>query len=330
MAVYLSPRLHPPLPGENSSQISYDPEHLIEAIQEGNMESVRSFLNREVDLEAIGSCGLSPLQFAASEGKEEIVKLICAKHPDLIDSVTGGGHSHIKEGLSPLHLAVGNGHQNVAAYLIEQGADPKGVDEKNMQPIHYASYQGSVEMVKLLQRQGADLRARGERGWKPVHYAAMGGHQPLLDYLISQNRDFLKEKTRVGFTPLFIAVVNGKLDAVAYLLDCGADVTLLDLNGWSVIHYATIRNNRSIVELLIEKDPDLVNCKGPEGITPLHIAARQNFKEILQYLLEKGGDLQACDSQGANIANYASRTADTSLQVLLQLEELIRNASISG
>ena len=70
------------------------------------------------------------------------------------------------------------------------------------------------------------------------------------------------------------------------------------------MHYATGRNYKEIVELLIAKGAD-VNVKDKFGGTPLHDAAHRGRKEIAELLIDNGADL--------NVESYGETPLDTAI-----------------
>lgn len=65
-------------------------------------------------------------------------------------------------------------------------------------------------------------------------------------------------------TPLILAVCNEWIDAVKILLSIGADVTIRDKNKFNAIHWAILKGNLDILQLLtnekvhIQKEPDTI------------------------------------------------------------------------
>ncbi len=62
-----------------------------------------------------------------------------------------------KTGRLPLHRAAELGHRDLAAFLIEQGADvnSRGYWHNNATPLHLAEEAGHDDVARLLQRHGA-------------------------------------------------------------------------------------------------------------------------------------------------------------------------------
>ena len=57
-----------------------------------------------------------------------------------------------------------------------------------------------------------------------LHLSIVGGHPEILKLLLQDVEIFIDEKDSAGFTPLQRAVMAGRADMVAILLENGADV----------------------------------------------------------------------------------------------------------
>ena len=97
-----------------------------------------------------------------------------------------------KNGLTPLHHAVQQGHEEVAKILIKAGANVnKKVSVLEWTPLHVAVEYKLVKMVRLLVRNGADINAKDAHGGTPLRnatentYSDNEDHQnPIIDFLL--------------------------------------------------------------------------------------------------------------------------------------------------
>ena len=83
----------------------------------------------------------------------------------------------------------------------------------------------------------------GRRGWTALHSAALLDDVERAEALLARGADINAQDTEYGMTPLMEAMCEGDGDfrgpAVARLLiERGADVTVKDVNGRTVLDYA--------------------------------------------------------------------------------------------
>lgn len=91
-----------------------------------------------------------------------------------------------------------------------------------------------------------------------------------------------------GWTPLHKAIDRGYLEIIKLLLEYKADPNLADSNGCSPLHRATYSDHK-IVKLLLEYKAD-PNVTDSDGWTPLHRVARLGSPENAKLLLEYKAD----------------------------------------
>ena len=205
-------------------------------------------------------------------------------------------------GRTPLHLAVMNGHADVASYLLEEGADPHSMDEDWRTPLHEAVSRGHEDIVEALLAKGAQVNARDVRGRSAMHMAAENGSVPLLRRL-AQAAGAYEARDQNHLQPLHLAVRNGHMEAVEHLLERGVSVDARDIHGRSPLYWAVYEGHEAIGRLLLENEPVIQGDNN--NTTPLHIAAAYNFTNIAELLLEHGADAYAVNRGGRTPVDYA-------------------------
>ena len=89
----------------------------------------------------------------------------------------------------------------------------------------------------------------GQGNRRALNYAAIGNHVAAVRLLVRRGAT-LNLPNRTGFTPLHHAVEAGALDALAVLLDSGADATIASTQGALPIDTARRRGDQAAIKLL--------------------------------------------------------------------------------
>ena len=250
------------------------------------------------------------LMYAARQGSLEAARALADSGADL--NLTD------PDGTTALVLAIFNGHFDTAAMLAEKGADPNIADSTGMAALYAAADMSTLgEIYGRPGRPSTDkltavmlLPILLARGANPN--AAL--KSPTLTRAHTPGEPSLGE----GTTPLMRAAKNGDTAAIRVLMAHGADASLRQKNGTTVLmlasgvgrgtgvfakDYATEAQLLDAVKFLVESGVD-VNAANEAGQTALHIAA-QASDGIVKYLAEHGANLDAKDKQGRTALDVA-------------------------
>ena len=272
----------------------------------------------------------SPLYYAALCGFLNMVKYLANSHPR--DVNTRG-----RDGRTPLHAALRNGHSDVSLALLEEGADanarddggetplqissrrgdikameslfnhkakPDAENKDNETPLSLASSKGSLAAVQLLLSHRPDLvNQQVALKRTALHVAAMHGHQPIAQLLLGQGADINAEDGDRR-TPLHLAADQGKDDIANLLLRRGAKVNVRDESNLTPLHLASLGGQLEVVELLLDKNAR-VNIKADDGWTALHMAAYNGYLLVVESLIEGGATLDSKNDEGKTPSELA-------------------------
>lgn len=84
---------------------------------------------------------------------------------------------------SPLWTAVAVGRHDIAALLIERGADPNRAARSGVTPLHIAAMRDDLVSVELLLRAGAETSTLDRSGRTPLEWAVERGHTRTIERL---------------------------------------------------------------------------------------------------------------------------------------------------
>lgn len=110
--------------------------------------------------------------------------------------------------------------------------------------------QGRLQITIVLFRMPLPLLNAGlgyPSGRTDLYLAAQDGHENAVKAILdstARSQDLLNLAEPVnGWTPLFIACINGYLSIVKLLLEAGAEQRMYDLAGWTEKEHAVFRSH---------------------------------------------------------------------------------------
>ncbi len=147
--------------------------------------------------------------------------------------------------------------------------------------------------------------------------AASKGHMMNVGSLLERGAR-VNAVTIDGISALMYAAENGDFEMVRFLLEKGADPNLKPWNGVTALISSVKLNNFNVAELLIANGAE-INAKDDDGVTPLHYTVAYNYPEMTEMLLFFEADPGIKDDNG-NIAivTAAYNNSPDALRVLLE------------
>ncbi|XP_067670153.1 ankyrin repeat domain-containing protein 2-like isoform X2 [Haliotis asinina] len=140
-----------------------------------------------------------------------------------------------------------------------------------------------------------------------IERACLHGDLDRVRYLLSQCKEDIARKDAVGRTPLMTAAFGGHRELFDFLLGEGADVSVLDNNGCSILHWSCRGGNIEMVEYILSMEGMGVNNKGTGGTTPVVSAAWRGHKHVVEFLVSRGADMSVVDDLGETILHWTAQ-----------------------
>ena len=165
------------------------------------------------------------------------------------------------------------------------------------QPLHITAFADAREVAAVLVERGADPSFAGE---PPLYIAAFANAHEVAAVLIGAGAD-VHGNNYGGFTPLHIAAWNSAREVAAALIIAGADIHAKGPSGQQPLHEAALHNAHEVAAVLIGADAD-IHAKDSGGYTPLHRAATENAQEVAGALIAAGADVHAKSTAGLDTA----------------------------
>ena len=242
-------RLNAAIEDNNYSEV----QSLLELPHHGNIDGVPSlfpFLHLLIKEKIV----YSPLENACRNANINIISLLIKNGANVNgDEKKGLG----REAYSPLMLAVmagGDDRLEIIKLLVENGADLDYSYGGQLAITLTAetNFYDSTQVLEYLESVGQKIEVMYPRG-SLLHYACYGGNSRTIQYLIETKYLYINEKDINGRTPLIcfsFPVKEKNLEDLIYLLNNGADKTIVDNEGKTAYDYASSSNTPSFLQLI--------------------------------------------------------------------------------
>lgn len=246
------------------------------AVWTGNPRIIKMVLEAGGNLADTNNQGQTLTQMAVYNHRHKAAELLIRAGADFNSGEKGDVHKHSLR--PPLILAARLGALECARSLLSYGADPL-VSCATGTALYEAVTNNNIEIVRLLleQEQKPDLNA----------------HPPKEEMLLMR------------------AINTGNVDLVSMLIDYGAEVEFVVLDGGfnsTPLSRACEKGYLDVVKLLLEKNVD-INYTGGVSVSPLFAAILHRKDKVVTYLLQdKRIDVHWARADGVNalIAAYRS------------------------
>jgi ankyrin len=250
---------------------------------------------------------LEVLDFLLTHGAEPNVFTACATGQlDYVKKALGQDKSVVAlctpVGDTPLHIAALWGHADIAAFLLDNGADPNARNHLDQTPLLYCAQHGNASTADLLMDEGAGKGAGELDSEGVLAMAARFGNVPVAESLLARGANVNARNER-GQTPLYGAVSLSGEPMVRLLLDHGADMTCVDnseqtsallvaCRSLGLRHTDKLRSELvPVVKLLLERGAN-VNARDRFGrMAPIFYAVWEGDEAVVKLLLRHGADL---------------------------------------
>lgn len=231
-------------------------------------------------------------------------------------------------GQTALHTACERGHSGVARVLVEGGAnvDP---DSDYLPPLHFAMFHCDSALVDRLIEKGADINRGDVDGATTLHRACWCDCDKVVEMLLDRGAN-TDVKNQSGMTALDYAVVYGHSAVVDVFINKFPEmIHLQDTKGWTRFHKACADNNTSMVRCLLNNGAE-IDLATKYGSTPLHLALKRGSFEVADILLDSGARVDIKDIHGNTPLHEAAvkPAMDDEAQILVFRKLLERGAGV--
>lgn len=194
--------------------------------------------------------------------------------PSLLDLRDGMGET-------ALHYLVIERERLAVTALLEAGANVNTADDSGDTALCSAVRLGYTDIAAFLLERGADPNMGATA---PLHYAIQSRRRDLVDLLIARGAD-VEARDDLREPALVAAARVDSADIVALLLKNGASVRNVDARGWGPLHAAAMYASESVCRKLIDAGCSL-DLVDDDGATPLAVAESCGRNSLAEMLLE--------------------------------------------
>nr|XP_048326765.1 ankyrin repeat-containing protein BDA1-like [Ziziphus jujuba var. spinosa] len=237
---------------------------------------------------------------AAQTGNIQILHQLLAENPFVLHTIELSS-----QGFNPLDIASTAGHVEFVKEIIRLRPDfAKQVNQDGFSPIHIAAAIGNMDTVREFMKVDQKLcRLEGRNRWTALHYAASRGKVDTIQEMLLACPESIEDVTVQNETALHLAVKNCQFQAINFMVTWVREMKkdeILDMkdeHGNSILHLATWRKQRQVVEWLISNPgtnplPLEVNAVNKSGLTALDVllifASEAGDREIEEILRNAG------------------------------------------
>ena len=290
---------------------------LMWAAAEGHVAMIPTLVARGADVGATSKRGFTALLFAAREGQIDVVQTLLEAGSSLEEQLSinatrsAGGVERRRAseaGLNAFLLAVGSAHYELAAFLLDRGADPNAAP-RGWTALHQLTWvrkagiagsnnpapvgsgdMTSLEFARTLVAHGADLNAQVTRR-PPAGITGLNFN---------------------GGTPFLLAARTADAEYMRLLVDMGADPHLSNEDDSTPLMVAaglgtaapgedpgTESEVLEAVELVLALGLD-INAVDDKGETAMHGATYKHLPRVVRLLADAGADIEIWNRKNHN------------------------------
>jgi ankyrin repeat protein len=148
--------------------------------------------------------------------------------------------------------------------------------------------------------------------------AAFTGQEAVARLLLSKGADLFARTLNDGTTPVAAAITAKNYIIAQLLVDSGSDLSYVDREGGTLLHYAAFAGPPESVQMLLEKGLS-IKARDNRGATPLHEAAASGSVAVMKMLIESGADLnEVCKEYGETALDIARKMEHQALVEYLE------------
>lgn len=218
-------------PRKANTELSAEKKHRLQRIK--RLLAIPMNGRTRIDIEAKNINGETALVIAVKRNNAEITRMLLERGAD--------SNARNSDGTPILLTATRFRCSDIAMSLIRARPYPDIRDRKGRTPLTNLVANGCQEHVDLLLQNGADVNLPRTLTMANADAALHIARDYVVLNILGENGGDINQQEAVnGFTPLHYGVLRNDFLKVEYLLEQGADTTIRDHSGRTVLDYALL------------------------------------------------------------------------------------------
>ncbi|KAI9207399.1 ankyrin repeat-containing domain protein [Polychytrium aggregatum] len=281
---------------------------LTSAYSSGSLQLVELIVSKELDPWIRDSDGNGSLALAAQSNSLDLVQYLLKRDKSPKDLVQETNAS----GMTPLMVACqANVSASIARALVEAGADVNATDDNGNTPLfHAVCAQASISLIRYLVNEAhANVHATNNSKSTPCLEAVSYGYDAAVVFFLHKGADVTVQDNE-GHSMLVYACSSGNLGLVKILLDHGAPLDRLYTNGYHSIMAVAETPRLDLLKLLLSHEAarPLLTKTDANNLSPvIKASAQYGGMAVVDYLLSQGANPNDSDTDGTTVLIYATQ-----------------------
>jgi ankyrin repeat protein len=317
-------------------------------------EVVHCLLEHGANLFAVSDCGFTAMSLASTAGLTECVKVML-KRPGAAELIVKQSPTELAPlGLTPLALALNNGHERTAmlllkhalqltsfsvnapmagsvcpllisavcaemqqlvTLLLDSGAAVDILDSEGKCAVLWAVAAGNLSLLNLLHARGANMHVHSKReGNSAMRQAALGGHTHIIRRLLQLG---VAVNVPEQCSPyIYSAVARGEVAAVQTLLHAGATLPH-EVQQLTLLLCLDSKQSDAVAGKLLRLLLPHCSRASIDTTELFRHAVGEQKEQAVRALLAAGADVQCIDELGYTALHTAAGGGDLALVQLL-------------
>ena len=281
---------------EEEQRALIDQENLLHlASEKGFTDLVNILINRGANVNTFDPSGQTPLGNDKTLIRKAVEKGQVERVISILNELDENEQRTLIDQENLLHLASKKGITDLVNILINRGANVNAFDPFGKTPLMHALYWVNTQTAEMLLDRGANINATHEKSKQSTVL-----HQAVRERYGSGIMHRNSTEDHESFYQKHIAFVQ-------FLLDRGANIEIVDANGYTPLILAVRWGHMHLIPLLLdhganisESEQNTALHQAIEYLAPTHTRNETNrgAMEMVKFFLDRGADPNALDTDG--------------------------------